>query len=359
MKLQLTASALLLLTSPAWAQSDYLNGQTPEQVIEQYASDAAPPFVAPKLNIGDNAPELGVTEFVKGAPVGSFENGNVYLIDFWATWCGPCIRSMPHLSELQEKHSGEGLQVVAVDIWENKRTANGSEPIVGDERTELVKEFVKKHDENMRYTVAIDGEQMLEEHWMKAAGQRGIPTAMIIDRAGKVAWIGYGTDSSMGESLDAILAGKHDLKAMRAERLEAMRKEHDGQRAGRLIGTANSMLREGEEKDALSLMAALSAADFKDDAMGLNAMAWNLVDREEVSTKSAELARDMAAKACKLTEWEDSNILDTLAWAHHHLGEHAKAIEIETKAVKHSTSDDQREAMEEVLAKFKKASGGH
>ncbi len=359
MKLQLTASALLLLTSPAWAQSDYLGGQTPEQVIEQYAGDAAPAFVAPLLNIGDDAPELAVTEFVKGAPVGAFENGNVYLIDFWATWCGPCIRSMPHLSELQEKHSGDGLQVVAVDIWETKRTEDGPKPIVGEERTKLVKEFVEKHDENMRYTVAIDGEQKLEEHWMKASGQRGIPTAMIIDRAGKVAWIGYGTDSSMGEHLEAILAGEHDLKTMRADRLEAMRKEHDGQRAGRLIGTANAMLNEGEEKEAVALMAALSATDFKDDAMALNAMAWNLVDREKVSTSSAELARDMAAKACKLTDWEDSNILDTLAWAHHHLGDHAKAIEIETKAVTHATSDEQREAMEEVLATFKKAAGGH
>ncbi len=58
---------------------------------------------APTISIGDKAPELRYGKWVKGSPIRQYEKGRLYLFEFWATWCGPCIASMPHLSEFAKR----------------------------------------------------------------------------------------------------------------------------------------------------------------------------------------------------------------------------------------------------------------
>jgi thiol-disulfide isomerase/thioredoxin len=89
--------------------------------------------------VGDKAPALGVSNWVKGKKVERFEKGSVYVIDFWATWCGPCLESIPHLTELQKKYGGE-LEIVGLNVWENA--------------PEKVPAFVEKMGANMGYAVA-------------------------------------------------------------------------------------------------------------------------------------------------------------------------------------------------------------
>ncbi len=67
--------------------------------------------------VGDPAPPLRVSVFHKGEPITSFGKGQVYVIDFWATWCGPCKESIPHLTELQKKY-GNKVRIVGVSVWE-------------------------------------------------------------------------------------------------------------------------------------------------------------------------------------------------------------------------------------------------
>ena len=57
----------------------------------------------PTLKVGDKAPPLGKGQWVKGEPVKEFESGKVYVIENWATWCGPCIAAIPHVTEIQKK----------------------------------------------------------------------------------------------------------------------------------------------------------------------------------------------------------------------------------------------------------------
>ena len=71
----------------------------------------------PELFIGSKAPELQIAKFVKGDSVDGFEKDQVYVVEFWATWCGPCIAAFPHLSELQAEH-GEKVQFIGVNVWE-------------------------------------------------------------------------------------------------------------------------------------------------------------------------------------------------------------------------------------------------
>src|SRR5205085_8394742 len=70
----------------------------------------------PKLKVGDRAPAFKVKEFVKGEPIKELAKGKVHVVEFWATWCGPCRASIPHLTELQKKHGT--VVVVGVSIYE-------------------------------------------------------------------------------------------------------------------------------------------------------------------------------------------------------------------------------------------------
>lgn len=56
-----------------------------------------------QLALGSPAPPLYIQSWLKGEPVNQLEKGKVYVVEFWATWCGPCIAGMPHLSEVAEK----------------------------------------------------------------------------------------------------------------------------------------------------------------------------------------------------------------------------------------------------------------
>src|ERR1035437_10923503 len=75
-----------------------------------------------RFNIGDPAPPLRVKEWIKGTPVKSFEKGKVYVVEFWATWCSPCILAMPHLSVLAREYKDK-VTILGIDVMEKKTTS--------------------------------------------------------------------------------------------------------------------------------------------------------------------------------------------------------------------------------------------
>ena len=137
------------------------------------------------LKVGDDAPKLQVGKWVQGEAVKSLETGTVYVVEFWSTWCGPCRASIPHLNEVWKANKDKGLVVIGQNVWE--------------EEEDGVEKFVKKMGEKMTYRVALDDKSkeekgMMAKTWMEAAGQDGIPAAFVVDKAGKIAWIGHPTE---------------------------------------------------------------------------------------------------------------------------------------------------------------------
>src|SRR4051812_31324782 len=71
------------------------------------------------LKPGDPAPPLRVSKWLKGGPIPKLEKGKVYVMEFWATWCGPCVAGMPHVTKLQKKYADRGVVVIGMNVGEH------------------------------------------------------------------------------------------------------------------------------------------------------------------------------------------------------------------------------------------------
>jgi thiol-disulfide isomerase/thioredoxin len=324
-----------------------------------------------KLAAGDMAPALSIEKWVKGEPITGFEKGRTYVVEFWATWCGPCIASMPHLTELQKQYKDKGLTIIGVTSQDPNNTL------------EAVEEMVKDKGDGMGYTVAWDKDRDTSGAFMKASGQRGIPCSFVVDGQGKIAYIGH--PMFLDPVLEKVVAGKWDIEKDNAE-LNTARDEmyklyemegdpSDPEVAKEMVTNItafegkypylSSMLQ--DMKYQMQLAAGDTAGASKTgnalfetakkhaDSQALNALAWGLVDPEgEVKNPDLDLAMKAAIEANRLTGEKDAAILDTLARVHWLKGDKAKAIELQTKAVE-LAPEQLKEDLKAVLDEYKAA----
>jgi thiol-disulfide isomerase/thioredoxin len=160
--------------------------------------------------LGDPAAPLKIAEWIKGRPVdlAKGRGKKVYVVEFWATWCPPCRRSIPHLTQLQKKFGPRGVVFIGIST----------------EKPAVVKAFVKKMGDQMNYTVAVDQDRQTSRAYMTAYHQNGIPTAFVINKEGKVIWVGHPM-SNLEQTLEEVLAGRYDIEksALRAEGMKLLR----------------------------------------------------------------------------------------------------------------------------------------
>jgi thiol-disulfide isomerase/thioredoxin len=143
-----------------------------------------------KARRGDPAAPLKIKEWVKGEPADPTDGKNVYVVEFWATWCGPCRVSIPHLTALQKRFKDKGVVVIGIS----------------DEGPATVKPFVKAMAGKMDYTVACDDGRATFAGYMEAYRHNGIPTAFVVDKRGKVVWDGHPM-AGLDRAIEAVLAG--------------------------------------------------------------------------------------------------------------------------------------------------------
>jgi len=137
----------------------------------------------PRFEVGDKAPKLSVAEWIKGQPVDMRADlgKHVYIVEFWATWCAPCMYTIPHLTQVQKEFKNRGLICVSIST----------------EGPEKVKPFVEKMGDKMDYTIGIDNNGQTSRAYMEAANQNGIPHAFVINTQGRLVWHGHPMDPEM------------------------------------------------------------------------------------------------------------------------------------------------------------------
>jgi len=317
------------------------------------------------LRVGDSAPALQPGKWIQGEPVREFERDKIYIVEFWATWCGPCRVSIPHLNEIHEKFKDKGLVVVGQDVWESNE--------------QEVPKFVQKMGEKMTYRVALDSKNEEKDKgrmaatWMAAAGQNGIPTAFVVDKKGQVAWIGHPMELT-DKLIEDVLAGTFDVKeaAMARElreknqaELQKRFREYRTALSGKDWVAAEKALDEAEklvpDQDRTMLKMPrfnllLSKKDYpaaykhaqevseanKENAMLQNELAWKILTDRALEERNLALAETIARRANTAAKGKDAAILDTLARALFMQDKKGQAIDVQKQAL--AQADDQRKA---------------
>lgn len=156
--------------------------------------------ISPSLSVGNPAPKLEIVKWLNGKPVPKFGDGKVYLVEFGFLACAPCRKSIPELAKLANDYR-DAAAIISIHVWENNR--NQPENLSYIDRVE---KFVK-NEERIHYRVAIDvPEQKTADLWLKASGISAAPAVFIVDREGRIAWIGSTPD--MEKALDDVVKGK-------------------------------------------------------------------------------------------------------------------------------------------------------
>jgi thiol-disulfide isomerase/thioredoxin len=159
------------------------------------------------LKVGDKAPQLTVSKWMHGKAVSAFTPGKTYVVEFWATWCGPCVIMMPHLGELQAEFKDKGLTVIGYTTKDPMNTE------------QKVADFVAKRGPKLGYTFAYGDGPAMDNAWMNAAHQDGIPCSFVVDPNGKLAYIGH--PMFLGVVLPKVIAGNWNAEQGDLEVAEA------------------------------------------------------------------------------------------------------------------------------------------
>jgi len=326
------------------------------------------------LTITDPAPKIDITHWVKGKQVEDFIEGQIYVVEFWATWCGPCIRSMPHLSDMQNEYREEGVTFISVS----------NEPL------QTVIEFLCKSDEEgvlwfnkIDYTLTTDPDKSVHKEYFSAAGQRGIPCAFIVGKNKTIQWIGH--PMSREEPLEAVIADEWNAAEFKTKFEDNLLQQKRAQTRGAALKKAEikkdwetwltlidetiaestgrqawyyknmkfeALLRDMNKPDQAYEVAQQLIEESWDEANGLNSIAWFIVEEGNVHTRDFDLAMKAAVQACELTDYENGMIIDTLARVYYETDDLDKAIEWQKKAVE---LEPDVEGISDVLERYEKA----
>lgn len=144
-----------------------------------------------------------VVETLEGADKALADfKGDVVLVDFWATWCQPCLKTMPRLQKLYSDHAAKGFKVLGVSIDED------------EDRVKKIKKWVKKMA--ISYPIFVDAKQTPAWHQFKV---KAIPAMFLIDRQGQIVaqWTGKIDEAAVERAVLKSLAIKTSAEKVEAK----------------------------------------------------------------------------------------------------------------------------------------------
>lgn len=148
--------------------------------------------------IGKPAPDFSAKNLAGETVQLAQLKGKVVVLDFWATWCGPCKAAFPYVQKVFEKYKDNSdVVILAVNTWENES---------GAAREKLVKKFLE--DQKYTFPVVYDEASVVEKYKVE-----GIPTQFFIDRKGVIQFKAVGfegpqAEQSMAMKIDMLLSGE-------------------------------------------------------------------------------------------------------------------------------------------------------
>ena len=344
------------------AQTPPKDAPKPAEAPKEAAKES--PKAAP-LKVGDAAPAITVQKWLNGTEVKGFEAGKVYVLDFWATWCGPCIQAMPHLAELSKEYAKAGLVVFPVTTTDKRNTLK------------QVEEFVAKRGPKLGVPFAVCETDVMDKAWFEASGQQGIPCSFVVDKAGKIAFIGHPMelDEVLPMVLDGTWKGEASVKAIAAvnDELEAIQgqSEKDGPAALLALdafgkkypkrlntpGFVTTKLvtlvqaKKFDEAKAFSEQLLADAAKSKKDThLRLVGGVWGAKSLNPDKLHLELVTR--AADAALALDDKDALTVFRAASAYNAAGNAAKAADLGAKAVALADDEDLKAALKAEVAKF-------
>jgi thiol-disulfide isomerase/thioredoxin len=154
---------------------------------------------------GELAPEITSGKWIEQAPLKiSALRGRVVLLDFWATWCGPCLSAFPHLRDWHEKYKDQGLVILGITLYYGGR-GSGHE-MTPVEELGYIERFKKEY--KLPYGVAVVDNDSTHRNY----GVSAIPTAVLIDRQGVIRLIttgsGGGNEAEISAAIEKLIKEK-------------------------------------------------------------------------------------------------------------------------------------------------------
>jgi len=299
------AAATLMTLAPA-----LIAARSAEEKLNVYVNPLAFEQRVPRLAIGDPAPNLAVDRWMQGTPITHFERGRVYVLEFWATWCQPCRKSLPQIDALAKRYRGRDVQVIGVAAAE-------------DSGWSKLESFLA--EKKLSYPIAFRSSSDMYDNWVRAARGSGLPWVDAVLDA-----VLAGTWDAMREKTARVARQADERRGwlLRQDATEAATKENwqrarqdldtlvalDPERwwwevVERVMVTARGLKRPAEAKD---LAAQAIHGVSKDNPHALTALAGMLLRSEDPAGRDTSLAVEAAERANTLTLDADADVVRLL-----------------------------------------------